>query len=148
MANSYTVLADLRAADALTPPSMMKLSVEKLHITSLQKAYGALEDSTTVGLVGLTKANSEFKVRGLQVLVASMHLTFLGFKSTLPFRLLVPRPLCSSRLKEIVAPLFWVSLPALRRCWFRVTESMQPLGKKFMSSGSQLMRGFGVVFLC
>ncbi|KAG2290019.1 hypothetical protein Bca4012_028923 [Brassica carinata] len=41
---------------------MMKLSVEKLHITSLQKAYGALEDSSTVGLVGLAKANSEFKL--------------------------------------------------------------------------------------
>ncbi|CAN7023347.1 unnamed protein product [Brassica rapa subsp. trilocularis] len=40
---------------------MMKLSVEKLHITSLQKAYGALKDSTAVGLVGLAKANSEFK---------------------------------------------------------------------------------------
>ncbi|KAF3494437.1 hypothetical protein DY000_02055636 [Brassica cretica] len=44
---------------------MMKLSVEKLHITSLQKAYGALEDSTTVGLVGLAKANSEFKADGV-----------------------------------------------------------------------------------
>jgi len=82
------------------------------------------------------------------VLVASMHLTFLGFKSAPLFLLLVPRPLCSSRLKEAVAPLFWVSLSALRRCWFRVTESVQSLGKKFMSSGSQLMRGFGVVFLC
>ena len=41
---------------------MMKLSVEKLHITCLQKVYGALEDSIAVGLVGLTKANSEFKV--------------------------------------------------------------------------------------
>ncbi|CAF2111927.1 unnamed protein product [Brassica napus] len=40
---------------------MMKLSVEKLHITCLQKVYGALEDSIAVGLVGLTKANSEFK---------------------------------------------------------------------------------------
>ncbi|KAG2294203.1 hypothetical protein Bca52824_040872 [Brassica carinata] len=89
-----------------------------------------------------------FKVRGLQVLVASMHLTFLAFKSAPLFLLLVPRPLCSSRLKEAVAPLFWVSLPALRRCWFRVTESVQSLGKKFRSSGSQLMREFGVVFLC
>ncbi|KAH0882426.1 hypothetical protein HID58_058522 [Brassica napus] len=44
---------------------MMKLSVEKLHITSLQKAYGALEDSSTVGLVGLAKANSEFKADGV-----------------------------------------------------------------------------------
>ncbi|CAN6819477.1 unnamed protein product [Brassica oleracea] len=43
-----------------------------------------------------------------------MHLTLLGFKPAPPFRLLIPRPL---------SPLFWVSLPALRRCWFRVTES-------------------------
>ncbi|WZZ65643.1 hypothetical protein YC2023_077013 [Brassica napus] len=62
-----TVLADLRAGRCsntaqIVYESMMKLSVEKLHITSLQKAYGALEDSTTVGLVGLAKANSEFKI--------------------------------------------------------------------------------------
>lgn len=38
---------------------MMKLSIEKLHIMSLQKAYGALEDST---IIGLATANCEIKV--------------------------------------------------------------------------------------
>ncbi|KAH0865073.1 LOW QUALITY PROTEIN: hypothetical protein HID58_082284, partial [Brassica napus] len=78
MANSYTLLADLRAGRCsntaeIVYESMMKLSVEKLHITCLQKVYGALEDSIAVGLPGIALLGIEhtrsFSKSGINVII-------------------------------------------------------------------------------